>query len=326
MGRDKALKTIIGLQAACMIVLAAFVLAGQLRGEPVLVPVGAQVGENGEDGGDGTAAVVGSEVIAESELAARLRDQYGESVLQTMMIRSALDQESAKAGLAVTEAEIEAELQAQMEGYGDEEGFYREMESQFGLDRDEVYEEAMYRLLMEKWMTQGIVVSDAQVDAYLQEHEAELRPAPRAHLRWIVSASRAEAEALLGRLEAGEDFAELARRHSLDEATAELGGDLGVVEEGDPFLDPGAAAAAAELAEGELGGPTEVEGGFALVQLLERESPPALDEQVLRSKVRRLIALDEAGSLKEGEQRLLRQYGARTGADASPQPAPSASG
>ncbi|QJC50234.1 hypothetical protein HGI30_00485 [Paenibacillus albicereus] len=325
MGRNKALKTIIGLQAVCMIVMAAFVLAERLQGEPILVPAQAQVDESVQ-GEDGAAAVVGSERITESELGARLRDQYGESVLQTMMIRSALDQESARGGLAVTEAEIEAELQAQMEGYGDEEGFYREMASQFGLSRDEVYEEAMYRLLLEKWMTKGIAVSDAQVEAYLQEHEAELRPAPRAHLRWIVSASRDEAQSLLGQLEAGGDFAELARMYSLDEATAELGGDLGVVEEGDPFLDPGAAAAASSLAEGEIGGPAEVAGGYALVQVLERESPLALDEQVLRSKVRRLIALDEAGSTKEGEQRLLRQYGARIGGDASPQPAPSASG
>src|SRR5690606_36007563 len=41
------------------------------------------------------------------------------------------------------------------------------------------------------------------------------------------SAARAEAEALLARVKAGEDIAELARQHSDDEGSAARGGDVG---------------------------------------------------------------------------------------------------
>ncbi|SDS77372.1 foldase protein PrsA [Paenibacillaceae bacterium GAS479] len=308
-----------------MIVLAVLIIMNQLPDEPAILPANAQSEKAETD--DGLAAAVGNERISEDELAERLRKLYGESVLQTMMIRSALDQESAKGDLQATEAEVESELLTQMAGYGDEESFYREMKAQFGLSRDEVYEEAMYRLLMEKWMTKGIAVSEGQIDTYLEEHAAELRPAPQMHLRWIVSSSQEESQQLLDQLEAGKDFAELARDNSTHTETAELGGDLGVVEEGDPFLDPGAAEAAATLSPGEVSEPVEVEGGFALVQVLTREQPRWLDEELLRAEVKRIIALDEAGSLKEGEQRLLQQYGAsvKTSKTAG-MPSPSGSG
>lgn len=325
MGRDKALKAIIGIQAACMVVLAVLIITNRLSDEPAILPVNAQLDESAQ--GNGIAATVGGVQISEAELMKQLREQYGDSLLQTMMVRAALDQESAKGALQVTEAEVEAELMVQMAGYGDKESFYKEMKSQFGLSQDDVYEEAMYRLLLEKWMTKDIAVSEAAIDAYMEENSEELYPAPQIHLRWIVSESRQQAEQLLQQIEAGEDFGELARQHSMDEATAELGGDLGVMEEGDPFLAPEAAEAAAALEPGAMSEPVEIETGFAIVQLLSREQPQWLDEELLRSEVRRMLALDEAGSLKEGEQRLLRQYGVSSGSVKTPAgPSPSASG
>ena len=61
--------------------------------------------------------------------------------------------------------------------------------------------------------------------------------------------NRSTAEELLRRLEAGEDFAELAREFSQDEATAEAGGDLGFFSPGSMVIDFERAAFALEPGE-----------------------------------------------------------------------------
>ena len=323
MGKDGVLKGIIGLQAVCMIVLAVFVVVRLLPSDPVSVSAAGKLDAAaglGSLGGD-AAAVVGSDTISESELVKQLKKQYGDSVLRTMMIRSALDQESAKGAISANDQEVQDELDSQMQGYADKDSFYREMKEQLGMSRDDVYADAMYRLLLEKWMTRDITVDDSKVDAYMQEHAAELAPSAQIHLRWIVTATEQEASDVLEELGRGGDFAELARQRSTDEGTASGGGDLGLVDEQDPFVDPGVLRAAKRLDPGDIAGPIGVAGGYAVMELMERVAPRAASDRELRQRLRRLISLDEAGSLKDGENKLLQQYRAVDGPVPAPSPA-----
>ncbi|MDF1566274.1 MAG: SurA N-terminal domain-containing protein [Deltaproteobacteria bacterium] len=77
--------------------------------------------------------------------------------------------------------------------------------------------------------------------------------------------ARGEAEALLAKVQAGEDFAELAKAHSQDDGNKDRGGDLG-------WFGPGAMAkpfeeAAFALEEGQLSGVVETKYGFHLIKV-----------------------------------------------------------
>lgn len=74
--------------------------------------------------------------------------------------------------------------------------------------------------------------------------------------------------ALRERVAAGEDFAELARRHSADPGSASRGGDLGWVEPGQMVAEFQRAMDA--LAPQEIGEPVKTRFGWHLVQVLER--------------------------------------------------------
>ncbi len=98
-----------------------------------------------------------------------------------------------------------------------------------------------------------------------------------------------EAEDIKARLEAGEDFATLAKEVSDDPATAENGGELGWVfrgQMGDAFDE-----VAFSLEPGQIGGPVKLNDGYAILLVEEKDPNHPVDQQELDN--RRLQAFGE---------------------------------
>lgn len=106
-------------------------------------------------------------------------------------------------------------------------------------------------------------------DSLRQVYDAQLQqfthPA-QVHAREITVASREQCEQLLREVQAGGDFAALAKQHSLRKWTAERGGDAGFVTKGDlgNFAED-----IFKLKPGEIAGPLQDGEYFTLVQVLE---------------------------------------------------------
>ena len=88
--------------------------------------------------------------------------------------------------------------------------------------------------------------------------------------------ARQQLEQLRQRIRGGEDFAELARTHSDDKASAERGGDLGWVSPG--MLVPPFEQAMNALKPNEMSAPVKTQFGWHLVQVLERRQAQAMPE------------------------------------------------
>ena len=100
-------------------------------------------------------------------------------------------------------------------------------------------------------------------------------------------------EAVQARLEEGADFSELAREFSDDPLSAEQGGDLGYLMEGD--LGGAYDDALFSLSEGEVAGPVETEYGTHFIKLLDirRSEAPSFEEQA--PEIRQQLAARQAG-------------------------------
>ncbi|HEY8530512.1 MAG TPA: peptidyl-prolyl cis-trans isomerase [Paenibacillaceae bacterium] len=253
---------------------------------------------------------VGGVEITREELTRDLLDRYGEQALRDMLLRIAAEKEADALGITVTEEEVSRELRIMAEGYDSEEQFYRTMKEQLGLDRDRLRQETRYQLLLEKLTIASVSVTEDEIRRYWEEHAEEFAPREQLRISRIVLADREEAEKILDLLEKGEDFAELAGLFSLDGFTAASGGDLGWVEEDDPFVPRAVLEAVAGLETGSVIGPVETENGFEVVMLTGRRTIPAPDPQETREEIRRRLALEKAPSLRELEEALLAKYGA----------------
>jgi len=257
------------------------------------------------------AAIVGGKTIMRSELVERLLIGYGAEVLRDLMLREAVAQEAASLGATVTDEELDRELRKMSEGYGSDEEFYSSMQRQLGMDRSAVREDARYHLLLEKLATWDVHIQDKEIRQYYEDHPQEFGARIQYKLSWILTSEKNDAERVLEELEHGADFGDLAERHSLDGATADQGGQLGWVDERDPFQNAKLLAAASRLEVGETAGPLQTDLGYAVLQLNGRKTLQGKAYEDVREEIRRQLAMEQAVSMQELQRSLLVKYGAK---------------
>ena len=104
-------------------------------------------------------------------------------------------------------------------------------------------------------------------------------------VRMILLRSSEEARQVLANLQRGEDFAELAKKHSID-STGPAGGYLGKVRLSD--LRPEIQEALKGLAAGQVSGVVQTSDGYMILKVLKEESERAEIESAQRAPERRL--------------------------------------
>lgn len=163
--------------------------------------------------------------------------------------------------------------------------------------------------------------SEAAVRALYADTQRLQRRSEEIRARQIVTATEAEARAVLGQLAAGAPFEQLAMQRSIDTATRFNGGDLDYFTL-DIMPEPYAAALAG-VAPGRLAGPFRTEAGWVVLRVEDRrpEQPNTLEE--VRPQLVRFLTFDRIRQLLEelrGKQKieiLLQGGGARTQEPAS---------
>jgi peptidyl-prolyl cis-trans isomerase SurA len=132
-------------------------------------------------------------------------------------------------------------------------------------------------------------ISDDEVKAYYDRHMKDMANVqvrashvfiaiPAGADATIVNEKQAQAQKILDRAKAGEDFAKLAREVSDDAATRAEGGDLGYF--GKDMLPKAIEEMVFAMKPGEVRGPVRADRGFHVIKLVDRKTkdPKPLDE------------------------------------------------
>jgi parvulin-like peptidyl-prolyl isomerase len=179
--------------------------------------------------------------------------QAREDVLEQLIEQRLILQAAEEAGVTVSDAEVEADIQATIDDIGEEALNAWLLDE--GLTREE---------LQEEWRAQMII--SRMVDRVISEVPVE---AEQVHARHIVVSSEEEARQLLTQLQAGADFAALARAYSLDESTREQGGDLDYFPRG-LLTASEVEEAAFALQPGQVSDVIQSPLGYHIVQVVDR--------------------------------------------------------
>jgi peptidyl-prolyl cis-trans isomerase C len=110
-------------------------------------------------------------------------------------------------------------------------------------------------------------VTGPEVQQYYDQHPAQFLQPEGRHLRHIVLPSEDDANQVIQQARGGADFAALAKQFSLDEATRDNGGDLGMLAQRQ--LEPVFGQPAFSTPSGGVFGPVETDKGWDIGQVLE---------------------------------------------------------
>ena len=142
----------------------------------------------------------------------------------------------------------------------------------FNLDlktRPALKETLKTNLLIEKAVVKNI--SDEDVKKYYEENYK-----PEIKARHILVADEAKAKEIKAKLDAGEDFAKLAKENSTDTQSAEQGGDLGWFGAGK--MVPAFEEAAYKLKVNEISQPVKSDYGYHIIQVTDKKEKQPFEE------------------------------------------------
>ncbi len=186
-------------------------------------------------------------------------------VLDLMIEQLLIGQAAVEEGMSVTDEDVDATITGLREEIGDVA--FDDWLTQEGITLDEMREQLRQDMLATQ----------------MANRIAETVPthAEHVHARHIVVGTQEEAQVVLSQLQAGGDFASLARTYSQDISTRDLGGDLGFFPMG-VLTSREVEAAAFALQPGQVSDVVVSELGYHVVQVVERAPDREIAPENLR--------------------------------------------
>ncbi|WP_225228875.1 peptidylprolyl isomerase [Bacillus sp. PS06] len=213
------------------------------------------------------ASVAGSS-ITKAELSAELLEQYGSTVLDTMITTKLIELEAEKQKITVSSDEIEEEMQTLINSYGGEEAFNSVLASS-GASIGALRQDVKSYLLTEKLLKERITITEEEMTTYFEENKDSYAQEEQIEASHILVDDEDTANEVLAKLNEGGDFAELAEEYSTDESNASMGGELGYFGKGkmvEEFEN-----VAFELEIDTLSEPVKTEFGYHIIKVTDKK-------------------------------------------------------
>ncbi|GEM04640.1 hypothetical protein HMI01_16280 [Halolactibacillus miurensis] len=175
-------------------------------------------------------AEIDGEPIEFEEWMTYLETHFGKEALEALITDEVTGKISAEENISINEKIIDLEVMRMHTLYGQLPE--SQVEQREALWRDNIHS----RLLMERLLTRDVSVSDADIDAYYQQHQGDFEFSRWIELSEIEVDSQATADAIYQALEDGADFHALAREYATTEEMLETGGYLGFYSYDSTFL------------------------------------------------------------------------------------------
>ena len=241
----------------------------------------------------GVVASVDGEKITKDEVYNLMVSQYGSSVVETLINNKVIELEGEKEGIEVSKKEINAELDNFIKSYGGEETFNSALEAS-GISLADFKKDIENYLIVEKILGKEIEITEDEMKEYFEENKESFNEEEQVQASHILVEDEKTAKEVLEKLNAGEDFAELAKEYSTDEGSAEEGGDLGYFAYGDMVEE--FSEAAFKLKEGEISEPVKSEYGYHIIKVTGKKEAKEATFEDHKEEIKTILFDNEINS------------------------------
>jgi foldase protein PrsA len=235
---------------------------------------------------DEVVATVGKGEITRQEWLNELESRYGKDVLRDMIDQKVIKEMADKYKIKVSEDDVEREYRILQTTYSSPTENKKTTEKKWK-------EHIRNSLLQEEILTRDVKVSEKEMKAYFEVNK-ELFTIPTAyHLSHIIVKSSDEAEKAIKELSQGSSFSALAMERSIEEFSANEGGDIGYIMDGEERYPSEYLNAAKKLKKDTWSEPINVEQGYAIIKLDGIMKGKKYSYQDVKQQIRREIALEQ---------------------------------
>lgn len=236
--------------------------------------------------GEETAARVGSKDISREAWINELEKRYGEDVLEEMVDKEVVKQAAEKYKVKISNKEVNRELKMMKTMYG-------AAGQTLNKSTDQLRQEVQSSLLLEKLLTKDVSVSGAVMEKYYDDNKDIYRIPTTYHISHITTSTKKQAEKIRRELAKGVSFEVLAMEKSLDEFTANQGGDMGYISQDNEQVPKEYIEVAEKLQVNKWSEAVKTEDGWAVLYLHEKIKGKQYEYDEVKDKIHRQIALEQ---------------------------------
>jgi peptidyl-prolyl cis-trans isomerase C len=240
--------------------------------------------------------------------AASQQGKFKRDVAKALAVSQVIDTTATARGIVIADKEASDQLQKMIKdnSWGDTTTLIQELGSR-GLSENDVLSEIKRQQasadLFSKVTDPVKASTDADAQAYYNQHKSQMVSPEQRALDNIVVSSQSQAEQIAQKARSGTDFSSLAKQYSIDGSTKSSGGSLGTVAAGQ--LDSGYAAVAFKAADNSVYGPVKTTQGWNVGKVTDIHKAVPLSFGQLKSAIK--TKLDNDAKLKVWDAFLKKQ-------------------
>lgn len=230
-------------------------------------------------------ATIGDITITRQQWLNELEGRYGKQILEEMIDEEVVRQMAEKHHITLSEDAIDRELTLI-------KTMYNTIDNE-KINDEHWKEQIELSILLEELLTKDAVISEEEMKHFYKENK-HLYEIPKSyHLSHIVVKTKETAEQVRDELKNGSSFSALAMEKSIDEFSANRGGELGYVNADNGYAPDAYLEVAENLNPNEWSEPIQVEDGYAVVILHEVIDEVTYSYEDVKDQIKRQIAIDQ---------------------------------
>ncbi len=241
-------------------------------------------------------ATVGNSVITRRQFEDELIHRAGPLLLVRIIDEAVIRRAARQAGIEATKEQVELKMTqaaARAGSVADLELVLKRRGRTVADYRAEMELAALWDSLVRR----EIQVTDEQLRDYYNKHLDEFKHGDQVRMRLYLGSTRQNAEAFKQMLDAGGDFAGLARSVSEDPSTKDKGGDAGWIERDDYVAAITDVAFA--LRKGETSDIIKVPDGWAVIRVEDRRPAGVRPFEEVRDEIRRRVVREKLNATRK---------------------------
>ncbi|MDQ0202147.1 peptidyl-prolyl cis-trans isomerase [Neobacillus ginsengisoli] len=241
---------------------------------------------SGAGGGEETVATVGKSTISRQDWLNELADRYGKDVLKEMIDQKVIKEMAVKYNIKVSDQDVEREFRMLQTNYNSST-------QNKSADEKNWKEQIRNSLLLEELLTKDVDISDKELKSYYDKNKEQFNVPTAYHLAQIIVKTNEEATKAIKELSQGSSFSAMAMERSVDEFSANEGGDIGYISGDDDRYPSEYINTAKTLKDGAYSDPIKVDKGYAVLKLVGKMNGKKYSFDEVKEQIRRQIALEQ---------------------------------